>query len=296
MNAFSKYYIFCRVVELHSFTAAATELGYTQSAVSQIVRALETELGVVLLERRRDGVRLTADGKAFMPFLMNLAGAELALRKKQEEMEGLTDSTIVIGTFTSVSRTILPPLMAAFRREHPGVSFVLRQGEYVSIHDDIVSDRIDLGFITPDNEQRKSIEMQKLYDDDMVAVLPPGHDLCSRSKVELKDLAGEPFILMDEGERYSTVLEGFRKRGLEPTIAYEVYDDYSILAMIQQNLGVSILFRRVVEGFSEGVEIRELSDRLRRPVYLAWKSRETMPLAARRFSDFIVKSIAEGQN
>ena len=296
MNAFSKYYIFCRVVELHSFTAAATELGYTQSAVSQIVRSLETELGVVLLERRRDGVRLTADGKAFMPFLMNLAGAELALRKKQEEMEGLTDSTIVIGTFTSVSRTILPPLMAAFRREHPGVSFVLRQGEYVSIHDDIVSDRIDLGFITPDNEQRKSIEMQKLYDDDMVAVLPPGHDLCSRSKVELKDLAGEPFILMDEGERYSTVLEGFRKRGLEPTIAYEVYDDYSILAMIQQNLGVSILFRRVVEGFSEGVEIRELSDRLRRPVYLAWKSRETMPLAARRFSDFIVKSIAEEQN
>ena len=101
----------------------------------------------------------------------------------------------------------------------------------------------------------------------------------------------ETFILMDEGAENNTALEGFRSAGLSPDIGYEVYDDYTIMSMIRQGLGVSLLFRRVVRGFSEGVVIRELSSPLTRPVYLAWKNRETLPLAARRFADYILERV-----
>ena len=313
MRQFSRYHIFCRVVDLGSFTAAANELGYTQSAVSQIIRSLETELGVSLLERRRDGVRLTADGQQYLPFLRNLSAAERSLQEKQQEMEGLERSTILIDTFTSVSRNILPPLMRAFREQYPGVQFVLRQGDYESIREDILSGAVDLGFLStgksavslePSVSEHPSgtpasgsavplplegLEVQKLYDDDMVAVLPPEHPLTEKSSVTLEDLVPEDLILLDEGVQSSTVLDGFSRMGLTPSVAYKVYDDYTIMAMIRQSLGVSILFRNVVEGFSKGVAVRELSPRLTRPLYLAWKDRSTMPLAARRFADYLLK-------
>ena len=298
----SKYHIFCRVVDLGSFTKAADELGYTQSAVSQIIKSLESELDTVLLERRRDGIRLTSDGKQYLPFLRDLSAAENALAEKQREMAGLENSTILIDTFTSVSRNILPQLMSSFREMYPGVSFVLRQSEYASIHEDLLAGRVDLGFIsvgarTGDETAADApaiypdLQMQKLYDDEMVAVLPPEHPLARKKRVSMKDLSRETFILMDEGAENNTALEGFRSAGLSPDIGYEVYDDYTIMSMIRQGLGVSLLFRRVVRGFSEGVVIRELSSPLTRPVYLAWKNRETLPLAARRFADYILERV-----
>lgn len=298
----SKYHIFCRVVDLGSFTKAADELGYTQSAVSQIIKSLESELDTVLLERRRDGIRLTSDGKQYLPFLRDLSAAENALAEKQREMAGLENSTILIDTFTSVSRNILPQLMSSFREMYPGVSFVLRQSEYASIHEDLLAGRVDLGFIsvgartgdetaTDAPDIYPDLQMQKLYDDEMVAVLPPEHPLARKKRVSMKDLSRETFILMDEGAENNTALEGFRSAGLSPDIGYEVYDDYTIMSMIRQGLGVSLLFRRVVRGFSEGVVIRELSSPLTRPVYLAWKNRETLPLAARRFADYILERV-----
>lgn len=294
----SKYHIFCRVVSLGSFTKAAEELGYTQSAVSQIVRSLETELGSVLLERGRDGIRLTSDGEQYLPFLQNLSGAELSLQEKQKEMEGLESSTILIDTFTSVSRNILPPMMASFRELYPSVQFVLRQGDYASIREDLLAGRVDLGFISTGSDEAEGaakfsgLQIQKLYDDDMVAVLPPGHALTGKKTVSLRDLASEPFILMDEGAEYNTALDGFHRQGLTPNVGYDVYDDYTIISMISQGLGVSLLFRRVVEGFSKGAEIRELDETLTRPVFLAWKNRETLPIAARRFADYILERLA----
>lgn len=298
----SKYHIFCRVVDLGSFTKAADELGYTQSAVSQIIKSLESELDTVLLERRRDGIRLTSDGKQYLPFLRDLSAAENALAEKQREMAGLENSTILIDTFTSVSRNILPQLMSSFREMYPGISFVLRQSEYASIHEDLLAGRVDLGFIsvgarTGDGSSVDApaiypdLQMQKLYDDEMVAVLPPEHPLARKKRVSMKDLSRETFILMDEGAENNTALEGFRSAGLSPDIGYEVYDDYTIMSMIRQGLGVSLLFRRVVRGFSEGVVIRELTSPLTRPVYLAWKNRETLPLAARRFADYILERV-----
>ena len=312
----SRYHIFCRVVDLGSFTKAAAELGYTQSAVSQIIQSLEKDLGSVLLERRRDGLRLTSDGIQYMPFLRNMSVAEQSLAQKQQEMHGLEASTVTIDTFTSVSRTILPPLMHSFRQQFPGVDYVLRQGDYASIHEDLVNGKVDLGFLSPGPEwtepgvdapapdlqdpRRKSrstdfsdLQLTKLYDDDMVAVLPPGHPLTEKQRVSMQDLAGETFILLDEGVKYNTALDGFQRAGLKPSIDYEVYDDYSIISMVRQGMGVSLLFRRVVHGFSEGVEVRELSRQLTRSVCLAWKNRETLPVAARRFADHILTHIQD---
>ncbi|MDU5333768.1 LysR family transcriptional regulator [Enterococcus sp.] len=72
----TKYRVFCLVIEIGSFTKAAKILGYSQSAVSQIVKSLERELGTILVNRGKDGIRLTSDGEQFLPYLQAIQVAE----------------------------------------------------------------------------------------------------------------------------------------------------------------------------------------------------------------------------
>ena len=133
MHMVSRYGIFCKVIENGNFTKVAKEVGYSQSAISQSIKALEQELGTILIDRKKEGITLTDDGKSFYPYIQAIFHAELSLKQKQQEMKGLEHSVIRIGTFTSVSRNILPQLMKSFKSLYPTVNFVLKQGEYTSI-------------------------------------------------------------------------------------------------------------------------------------------------------------------
>ena len=281
----SRYGIFCKVAELGSFTRAAESCGYSQSAISQNIKALEQETGVSLLSRRKDGVQLTADGRDFFPYLQAVWQAEQALERRRQETMGLQNSLIRIGTFTSVSRNLLPPMMKRFKETYPDVRFVLRQGEYTSIPQWIRQGEIDFGFVNQDAVD--SMETRLLYEDHMLAVLPQGHPLEQKPVIPLKELSREPLILLDEGD-HSVLLDAFRQAGQTPNIAYEVYDDYSILSMVRQGLGISVLYEKVVSGFESGLSLRPILEAPRRRVALAWSSWETMPYAARRFAEFLM--------
>ena len=283
----SRYGIFCKVLELGSFTRAAQCLGYSQSSVSQTIKTMENELGVTLIDRKKDGIGLTPDGEEYFPYIQAVYAAEKALKQKENEMAGLENTTIRIGTFTSVSRTLLPPLMKSFQKEYPTVTFVLRQGEYTGIEQWISEGSVDLGFVCADAVTEA--ETHVLYEDEMMAVLPPEHPLAGERVLSLPQLAGEPFILLDEGD-YSVSVESFHRRGLAPRIKYQIYDDYTILAMVKQGLGISFLYTNVLRGFDHGTEVRPLDDPPRRKVALAWKNRSTMPYAARRFADFVIQN------
>jgi DNA-binding transcriptional LysR family regulator len=199
-------------------------------------------------------------------------------------MQGLENSEIRIGTFTSVSRNLLPQLMQGFKALYPSVHFVLQQGEYTGIAQWVREGRVDFGFVNP--EAVSGVETVPLYHDEMLAVLPPKHPLGHAERVTLAQLSREPFILLDEGE-HSVPLDAFRRSGLSPRLEYTVYDDYTILAMVREGLGVSILYRLVLAGFEQGVALCPVAEPLERTVALAWKNWDTLPLAARRFADYI---------
>ncbi len=284
----SRYEIFCTVIESGSFTKAAQQLSYSQSAISQAIKSLENEIGTTLLNRSKDGIALTPDGEQFYPYIQAVFAAQKALGQKRWEMQGLENSVITIGTFTSVSRNLLPPLMLAFKKQYPHVHFVLTQGEYTSIASWIQNGKVDFGFVNAD--AASALESQKVYQDELLAVLPPNHALANQLSVALQQLAKEPFILLDEGD-HSVALKNFRQLGLTPRIEYTVYDDYTILSMIRQNLGVSLMYRLVLTDMSDGLCVRPVAERPQRTINLAWRNWDTMPLAARRFAKFILKEM-----
>ena len=282
---FSKYSIFCMVIETGSFTKTAELLGYSQSSISQHVKSLEQELGTNLINRKKNRICLTKDGEEYLAYFKAIFNAEKDLKRKKQEMKGLKNNTIKIGTFTSVSRNILPSLMKAFKEIYPEINFILKQGEYTSIQQWIKDDKIDFGFINGD--VNSGLEMEILYRDKMMAVLPKNHALAKYKSISLAQLANEPFILLDEGKS-SVIMNAFSKYNLSPDIEYEVYDDYSILAMVRQNLGISTMYELVLKGFENNLEIRPIKENPQRTIALVWREWDTMSLASRSFVDFIL--------
>lgn len=283
----SRYGVAVRVAECGSFTAVAHDLGYTQSAISQQIKSLEGELGCILLERRRDGLRLTKDGKALMPYIQAISHAEDALSRRQSELEGLEGSEVSVGTFTSVSRNVLPPLMKEFKESWPKVHFVLRQGEYTSIAEWVREGELDLGFT--DAEDAQGLEMEPLLADEMMAVVPHGHRLARKRMVSLEDLAQEPLIVLDEGES-SVALRAFEQAGIEPQVEYTVTDDYSILQMVREGLGVTLLYDLMLSNYDAGLLTKRVREHPKRSICLAWRSDETLPLASRRFAEKVISA------
>ncbi len=280
----SRYEVFCKVIENHSFTKTAEELGYTQSAVSQTVKKMEDEIGSTLIERSIDRIVLTKDGEQMYPFIRDIYSAEKAYEEKKKELIGLGKSKISIGTFTSVSRTFLPKLMSEFRENYPAVDFELYQGEYDSISEFVKEGKVDFGFV--DTTAVPEAGQNVLYTDRMMAILPLNHPQNAASKIRLRDLRSEPFILLDEG-RYSITLKAFEKEQITPNVRYKVSDDYTIITMVKQGLGVSMLFEGVITGFETGITIKEIEDAPEREVGLIWRNQDTLSIAARTFIDYM---------
>lgn len=283
-----RYAAFNKIIETGSFTKAGEELGYTQSAVSQMVRSLEKELSTTLILRSRKGIDLTPDGRELLPYINTVCNAHRELLEKQKEMQGLQKGIVRIGTFSSVSCNWLPGLMKDFKARYPSVYFELHQGEYTSIAQWIKEGTVDFGFINPAAEGAANLQTVPLAQDEMLAVLPQSHPLVSIDRVTIDDLASEPYILLDEGQ-LSEPLEFFRQNGLQPNIQYRVFDDYTIMSMIEKGLGIAILPKLVLTRFHYDIVTKEISPPIIRTIGLAYKDKKAMPAASRHFMDFIVE-------
>ncbi|MBQ4870313.1 LysR family transcriptional regulator [Priestia megaterium] len=282
----NSYYAFIKALETGSFTKAAEELGYTQSAISQMVHSLEEELSTTLILRSRTGITLTPDGEEFLPFIKNICNSHRELIEKKKEMAGLQSGLIRIGTFSSVSCNWLPGLMKDFKEQYPSVHFELHQGDYTSISSWIKEGTVDLGFVNP--EAVTKLTSIPLQEDEMLAVLPKDHSLSTHDIVSLEELAKEPYILLDEGD-LSEPLTVFNENKFEPNIQFRVYDDFAIMSMIEKGLGVSILPKLVLSRCPYNIETRSISPFIVRTISLAYKDKKVLPIASRYFIDFIVE-------
>ena len=126
----AKYQALLSVVESGSLTAAAAQLGLTQSAVSHSINSLEEELGFAVIKRSRAGVKLTNEGERLLPAVRGLLNSAEQLSQVTAAIRGLDSGLVRIGTFTSVAVHWLPGVLKEFQRDYPRVEFKLLNGDY----------------------------------------------------------------------------------------------------------------------------------------------------------------------
>ena len=226
-----KYAVVEKVVEKASLTRAAEELGLTQSGVSHIVAAVEAELGLPLLKRTRTGARLTPEGERIMPHIRAIVAEERLLYQTAEELHTLVAGKVRVGTFTSVATHWLPAMMMQFQQEHPQVEFELFNGDYHDVDRWLADGSVDLAFVAlPAEGDSRCVP---LYRDELVAVLPKGHRLCSLPVCPAAEIAKEPIISLLETSNHD-VRRALDAVGAKPDIRFRTKDDYAVIAMVRQ--------------------------------------------------------------
>ncbi|EHN59015.1 LysR family transcriptional regulator [Oenococcus kitaharae] len=277
-----------KVIELRSFSKAALALGYTQSAVSHMVAALEDEFSIKLLYRSHAGIQLTLEGTQVYPLIQNAIRQYQAMQEKVQEIKGLSSGTIRIGTISSISAHWLPVLIQKFQEKYPQVKFILHQGDYTTIPEWVRTNQADFGFISPDALPNTAVQFVK--SGALRAVLPLNHPLAQRKFVTLTDLVSEPFLELEEGS-YSEPISAFKAANLDPHVKIRIHDDYSILSMIELGLGVSILPELVLQKTAYQVAILPVQPELTRKIGIISQKSAMLPIASQFFIDFIMENV-----
>ena len=283
-----RYFALLKILEIGSFTKAAEAMGYSQSAVSQMVQSLESELSLKLLYRSRNGIKLTPEGEALLPYIQRTVNHYHAMLEKTRELKGLNGGLIRIGTLSSVSSQWLPGLIKDFQTLYPKVHFLLHQGDYTTIPAWVRAGEIDFGFVNTDAESVRGLHTIFVTSGGHKAILHPDHPLAAQPWVTLEQLAKETFLLLEEG-CLSEPLEAFRTLGLEPRVELRMHDNFSICSMVEANVGVSILPELALRKMNfRIVQLPTVPPVIRR-VSLVMKDPDILPIASRYFIEFFLK-------
>ena len=282
-----KYQALVETVRAGSISAAARRLSYSQSGVSRMIADLERDWGICLLERGRKGVRLTADGQQVMPFVEAVCEDQRRLRERVAEVVGAQTGLIVIGTFSSAATHLIPPAIERFTREHPGIEYELRMGDYSEIESWVADGLVDFGFLPyPPQEPREDLAREVVATDELMAVVPQGHELAAREAISLDELAAEPFILLERGSD-NEISPLFETAGLSLTVCLSTWDDYAIMSMVENGLGVSILPNLILTRCPYRIEQRPLDPPVTRDLAAVYRP-GLLSTSARAFLDCLL--------
>ncbi len=249
------------VAERGSFTAAAAALDYTQSAVSRQVAALEREAGVLLVERRTGGVRLTAAGATLLRHaVVALDEIDAAAR----ELAGAgTVREVRLGMYVSGGAALLPAVLDAVRRAHPGIRVSSQEGTTPALVRALRAGSLDLAVITsrppygrPDDELPR-LMVATFGEADLVVAAPAAGRFAGRTSVTVDELADADWIASPStrGEPLLGVWPGLAGR---PRVAHSARDWLSKLLLVQSGWGVTTLPANLVHAVPPGVLVLEV--------------------------------------
>ncbi len=250
---FSQLQSFLALAETGSFTEAAYSVDLTQSAVSHSLAALESELGVTLIERNRTGVvAITNVGQKIIPHARALLAQAEAIEQEAKAARGETSGKLRLGSILSmISPELLASLLTRFQQQYPDMEVVLFEGAMHEVGEWIESSVIDVGFVIL---PAKGIESTLITTDELCLLVPPGHRLHAQKAVTAGELREEGFI-MEKTQCALQLLEraGFKSSRTRPHIRYQASDSATILAMVREGLGITLVPRMMLPKKLEGV-------------------------------------------
>lgn len=225
-----------KAVETGNVTEAARILNVSQPALSAGIGALEAELGAPVLERRRDGVRLTPNGARFHRRVLRiLQEAEAA---KLEFLQGRDGGQLKLGVLPSIDLALVLSLVRHLGGILPKAEVSLREANVPTLLQWLSSGHIDAAVLSL--EAAEGGGWVPVFNECMGLVCPPSHALALRARVEMADLDGEAFILRGHCERSADAHAMLNARGIRPRIVMRTDQEARALDAVRAGLGVTI--------------------------------------------------------
>jgi len=227
-------------------TRAAHALGVTQPALSAAVKKLEAEVGAALLHRTGRGVEVTEAGRVF------LAYAEEAVRQAEggaravRELIGLERGSVRIGAGATATEYLLPPVVSAVRRDHPGLRFGVREAGSNAVAIAVLSGELDLGIVTlpVDVPGADGLARTPLVEDELRLIEPQGASGKRSEGFRWRELAGQPVVGFEAGSAVRGVIDAAAgKAGVSLNYVMELRSIEGIKRMVAAGIGAGFVSR-----------------------------------------------------
>ena len=234
-------HLYCEIVRVHSFSRGAAENGVSQSAASQAVQQLESELHVQLLDRSKRPFALTPEGRKFYEacrtLLQNFERTRAEISQTRQELEG----TVRVAAIYSVGLHGISGQMQRFLSLHPKTRVRLECLHPRRVVETVVQDEADIGVLSYPPANR-ALSVVPLRSDPIVFVCPPHHRLARRRTLAATDLNGEPFVAFDADLSIRKAIDrALRKRNAKASVVMEFDNVETIKQAIINGAGVSLL-------------------------------------------------------
>jgi LysR family transcriptional regulator, hydrogen peroxide-inducible genes activator len=282
---------FSEVAKVKNFTRAAKNCHVAQPALSQQVRRLETQLGVKLLKRLPRGAALTSEGEILVPYIQTVLNSVQEIEDVAAELRGVSRGNVKILSLPSACVYVLPPKVAAFKRDHPRIDIVMEEKISVDIPELVLSGAFDLG-VTQAPNPAPGLTRELIHEEDLLLAVPEGHPLATRGEIDLIEAAEEPFIVTKLGTEFRNLaVDLCRTAGFEMHAAFEADHFDALQAYTAVGMGVALIPSSVVLNSltPAPIYLRIMKPVAKRRLWLLWPQRGMKNKAAEAMVPYLTR-------
>jgi len=272
---------FVAVCEELNFTKAAQQFYISQTAVSLQIKALEEELGVLLLTRTNRKVSLTSAGKTF------LEDARAIIRRAHDAAErakiantGISGQ-LNIGYVKGFEKNLLPDVLAEYHAQYPNISFSLVRDNVAELYNGIFNEQLDLIFNIlysfDDMADMKEMEYILIKEYPLLALMPVSHPLSHRASIRREELKGYPFIDIKKNDNkygeVKTIANSFAQAGFIPDVRYVSDDIETSILAVAAGLGYALLPSYITDNIAIREKVTAIpieGEERQIPIIAAW--------------------------
>lgn len=285
--------IFCKVVELQSFSKAGEAVHLSQPTISSHIKDLEAHFGTRLIDRLARQAQPTKAGDLLYAHACRLMALRDETESAMAQFVGKVRGRLTIGGSTIPGGYVLPRVIGDFARSYPGVRVALRVGDTADVLAQIGDGRIELGIVGA-QAQEERFKQVPVLEDELCLVVPPRHRWAAHSAVAMKALPAEPFILRETGSGTLKALarmleaEGYRLSDLN--VVAEMGSTEAVRQAIKSGVGVSVMSAMAVAEDIEAGALKRLtvgSTPFKRHFYLTRHRQRSMSPLCKAFAGFV---------
>ena len=235
------------VAQSRSFTRAAEIVHLTQPGISKHVKQMEEYFGVPLFDRSGRKATLTEAGAVLYAATQEIMSTMDGAERQIDDLKGLRGGKLRLGSSFPIGVYVLPPLLAAFRKQHPAVEITLEIRLSEAVETKLLANEFDLGLVSHDTRDSRLVA-RPFMRDELVVIVPLEHAWASKRLIRLKALATETFIVAAQGAGTRAVVEErLAEQGITLPRIMEFGNLEGVKHAVEAGLGVSVQARTVVE-------------------------------------------------
>ncbi len=283
--------VFLSVAETGNFRKTADLLGYTQAGISYIIGSMEKETGLTLFIREHNGVRLTREGEALIPYMKQLEVWDRQFDQTVGELNGLEKGNLRVQIFDSISVHWIPGIIQRFNHDYPGINIeLITEEDSARAEEMVLSGEVDCGFFL--TNVSADIDYYPLMEENLLAGVAPDHPLAKLEKFPIKELGKHPYIAM-KYDAHTGIGRIFSKRGIVPQIAYSLDNDYAAMAMVNKGLGYTIFPQLLLTYKPCELRCMEFDEPVKRTISVGTASMSTCSKACAKFIEYTREWVEE---